>query len=174
MFANKRLRKMQTSLPPGISIVHADNFNEWQMDICVLDSNPLYQNQTYRLRFLFSKSYPIGLSPDSESQDNERLLTMCDIPEAPEVVFISLPPSSPTPRTIPIHPHIYSNGLICLDLLGSAGWTPVQTVESVCMSIQSMLTGNTKNERPPDDASFPPGRPPRPRELNFHYHDNDV
>lgn len=72
-----------------------------------------------------------------------------------------------------MHPHIYSNGIICLDLLGAAGWTPVQTVESVCMSIQSMLTGNTKNERPPDDAMFR-GATPRPRDLTFDYHDNDV
>lgn len=51
---------------------------------------------------------------------------------------------------IPIHPHVYSNGVICLDLLSNGnGWSPVQSVESVCMSIQSMLTGNTKNGTPP-------------------------
>jgi len=30
----------------------------------------------------------------------------------------------------------------------------VQSVESVCMSLQSMLTGNTKAERPQGDEDF--------------------
>ncbi|EGD90073.2 hypothetical protein H112_02547, partial [Trichophyton rubrum D6] len=126
MFASKRLSKelikMQNSLPPGVTVAKADNLEQWEMDIRVLDDNPIYKDETYRLRFTFSKNYPI---------------------EAPEVQFISLPATSETPRPIPMHPHIYSNGIICLDLLGSAGWSPIQSVESVCMSIQSMLTGNT-------------------------------
>ncbi|EXJ58307.1 ubiquitin-conjugating enzyme E2 W [Cladophialophora yegresii CBS 114405] len=149
MFAAKRLGKELTKakqkLPPGIDLVKADDFREWLVDIRVLDSNPLYMNQIYRLSFLFSDSYPI---------------------EAPEVVFIRQSPSATDPsnpqstekpfagRPVPIHPHIYSNGIICLDLLGTAGWSPVQSVESVCMSIQSMLTGNTKNERPQGDEQF--------------------
>ncbi|KGY14818.1 hypothetical protein PABG_12312 [Paracoccidioides brasiliensis Pb03] len=127
MFASKRLSKMQSSLPPGISIVKAENLEEWQMDI-----------------------------------------------QAPEVQFISLTsPPSQTPRPIPIHPHIYSNGIICLDLLGTA-WSPVQTVESVCMSIQSMLAGNTKNERPPGDAEFVAMNRQRPRDIRFFYDDSTV
>lgn len=31
------------------------------MDIRVLDDNPLYQNQIYRLKFTFSQKYPIGI-----------------------------------------------------------------------------------------------------------------
>jgi ubiquitin-conjugating enzyme E2 W len=106
------------------------------MDIRVLDPNPIYLNQIFRLAFLFSPNYPI---------------------EAPEVCFIPVPATPGNPesqRPIPVHPHIYTNGIICLDLLGSAGWSPVQSVESVCMSIQSMLTGNTKNERPQGDEDF--------------------
>src|SRR4051794_13783597 len=45
-------------------------------------------------------------------------------PEPPEVTFVLKPD-----RPIPMHPHIYSNGIICLDLLGSQGWSPVQNVE---------------------------------------------
>jgi ubiquitin-conjugating enzyme E2 W len=35
------------------------------MDIRVLDSNPLYQGQIYRLSFLFGENYPIGTLPIS-------------------------------------------------------------------------------------------------------------
>ncbi|KAK4698112.1 ubiquitin-conjugating enzyme E2 W, partial [Lecanoromycetidae sp. Uapishka_2] len=154
MFATRRLgkelTKIQQSLPPGVSLVTADDLKEWQMDIKVLDSNPLYLDQTYRLRFRFSSNYPI---------------------EAPEVTFVSR--SDPI-RTIPMHPHVYSNGIICLDLLGSSGWSPVQNVESVCMSIQSMLTGNSKNERPPGDEEFVRRNTQRPRDIRFVYEDSTV
>ncbi|KAK3310161.1 ubiquitin-conjugating enzyme/RWD-like protein [Chaetomium strumarium] len=145
---SKELSKINSSLPPGIELVSADNFEEWLLDIRVLDNNPLYQNQTYRLKFRFGSSYPI---------------------EPPEVVFVKLPD-----RPIPMHPHIYSNGIICLDLLGQQGWSPVQNVESVCMSLQSMLTGNSKNERPPGDDEFVRGNRLRPKDIEFYYHDNDV
>jgi ubiquitin-conjugating enzyme E2 W len=96
---------------------------------------------------------------------------MADVatPEPPEVTFVKLPD-----RPIPIHPHIYSNGIICLDLLGQQGWSPVQNVESVCMSLQSMLTGNTKDERPPGDEEFVRANRLRPKDIDFYYHDNNV
>ncbi|KAI9727919.1 MAG: hypothetical protein M1828_005324 [Chrysothrix sp. TS-e1954] len=134
MFKNRRLTKelskIHDKLPPGITLVSADDLNIWYLDIQVLDTNPLYADQLYRLRFRFSDRYPI---------------------EAPEVHFM---PTSTPPRPIPMHPHIYSNGIVCLDLLGSSGWSPVQNVESICMSLQSMLTGNTRNERPEGDEEF--------------------
>jgi ubiquitin-conjugating enzyme E2 W len=53
---------MQEHVPPGIAIVKCDNLEEWQMDIKILDQNPLYLDQTYRLKFTFSNKYPIGKS----------------------------------------------------------------------------------------------------------------
>lgn len=94
--------------------------------------------------------------------------------EPPEVQFIELPTTSDTPRPIPMHPHIYSNGIICLDLLSSSGWSPVQTVESVCMSIQSMLTANSRNERPPGDSEFVAYNRRRIRDIPFVYEDDNV
>ncbi|MCJ1286683.1 hypothetical protein MMC26_006029 [Xylographa opegraphella] len=153
MFASKRLgkelAKIQSSLPPGIALVSAPDLSEWHMDIKVLDPNPIYLNLTFRLRFRFTNNYPI---------------------EAPEVVFVT---TTDPPRPIPMHPHIYSNGIICLDLLGSAGWSPVQNVESICMSIQSMLTGNTKNERPVGDEDVVRSRQ-GPKNMRFSYDDLTV
>lgn len=34
--------------------------SDWLLDIRVLDQNPLYKDQVYRLRFRFPKAYPIG------------------------------------------------------------------------------------------------------------------
>ena len=38
-------RQAKQKLPPGISIAKADDFKEWQMDIQVLDDNPLYKGE---------------------------------------------------------------------------------------------------------------------------------
>lgn len=52
-------------MPPGIELLdREDNVaGDWFLDIQVLDSNPLYQGQVYRLKFHFPKMYPIGASP---------------------------------------------------------------------------------------------------------------
>ena len=161
---------MKDHTPPGITIVKSDSLEEWQMDIKVLDDNPLYKDQTYRLKFTFNNKYPIGRTSSSHRCQVPMLITT----EPPEVQFIELPASSDTPRPIPMHPHIYSNGIICLDLLSSSGWSPVQTCESVCMSIQSMLTANSRNERPPGDSEFVAYNRRRIRDIPFVYEDDNV
>lgn len=48
-------------LPPGIALVSSENLEEWMADIQVLDQNPLYMGETYRLKFKFPAAYPIGM-----------------------------------------------------------------------------------------------------------------
>ena len=120
------------------------------MSLQILDtSNTIYANKIFRLDFSFPASYPI---------------------EPPEVMFVT----DATHPEIPMHPHIYSNGIICLDLLDRQAWSPVHNVESVCISLQSMLTGNKKNERPPGDEEFSSAPVRRPRDIHFVFHDDGV
>lgn len=57
----QELLKIQGQLAPGITLVQAENLKTWLMDIQVMDSNPIYQDQIYRLKFEFSSNYPIGI-----------------------------------------------------------------------------------------------------------------
>merc|ERR1719350_1042692 len=83
----------------------------------------LYEGEQFKLKFKFPKRYPF---------------------ESPAVMFIG--------TNIPVHPHIYSNGHICLSILGEE-WSPALSVQSVCLSILSMLSSCKKKERPTDNDS---------------------
>ncbi|KAJ2227286.1 hypothetical protein IWW45_007101 [Coemansia sp. RSA 485] len=69
----------------------------------------LYAGEAFTLRLNFPDTYPY---------------------EAPEAVFIG---------EVPVHPHVYSNGHICLSILYQQ-WSPALTAESLCLSILSMLS----------------------------------
>lgn len=69
-------------------------------------------------------------------------------PNSPEVIFLPEPP---------IHPHIYSNGHICLDILydsSNGGWSPALTVNKLCLSLRSMLASNVEASRPAGDQEY--------------------
>jgi ubiquitin-conjugating enzyme E2 W len=53
---------MHGQLPPGITLVRADDFQTWLMDMSLPDPNPLYLNETYRLKFVFNQHYPIEVT----------------------------------------------------------------------------------------------------------------
>ena len=72
-------------------------------------SETLYDGESYSLQFKFGDNYPF---------------------DSPEVTFIG--------DCIPEHPHIYSNGHICLSIL-TEDWSPALSVQAVCISIISML-----------------------------------
>ncbi|KAK1410442.1 hypothetical protein QVD17_36979 [Tagetes erecta] len=82
--------------------------------------------------------------------------------EAPQVIFL---------HPAPLHPHIYSNGHICLDILYDS-WSPAMTISSVCISILSMLSSSTVKEPPEGNDRYVNkcrnGRSPKETRWLFH------
>ena len=95
---NKRLMRekaeIQNNPPEGVVYSDStDSLMKWTVDL-IGASGTLYETERFTLRFKFSTSYPF---------------------EAPEVVFVG--------SHVPVHPHVYSNGHICLSIL-SDHWSP--------------------------------------------------
>ncbi|KAL1918236.1 uncharacterized protein VTP21DRAFT_3502 [Calcarisporiella thermophila] len=125
--------------------VSVDSADDFQCWRLILKGAPntLYEGETFKLQFRFGNSYPL---------------------ESPEVVFLGSPP---------VHPHIYSNGHICINILYGQ-WSPVQTVSSVCLSIQSMLSSCTKKELPPDNSIYIKHASSSPKHTAWAFHDDTV
>ncbi|VWU49966.1 ubiquitin-conjugating enzyme, putative [Hepatocystis sp. ex Piliocolobus tephrosceles] len=106
--------------------------------------NTLYSNETFKMQFKFTEKYPI---------------------ESPEVIFIGEPP---------VHPHIYSNGHICLSILYDH-WSPVLSVNSICLSIISMLSSCTHKMKPMDDFLYcSAGSNVSPKNIRWMFHDDKI
>lgn len=85
--------------------------------------------------------------------------------DSPEVIFLD-----PAPE----HLHIYSNGHICLNILYD-DWSPALTVQSICLSLMSMLASATEKARPPDNAIYMMRCGTRgPKMTRFMYDDDTV
>ncbi|KAL6449826.1 ube2wa Probable ubiquitin-conjugating enzyme E2 W-A [Candida maltosa Xu316] len=124
-----------------------DSLTEFLFQIKVANNKLYPENEQYFLSIIITPNYPV---------------------DSPQVKFVIQ-----TKSVIPMHPHIYSNGHICLNLLGD-DWTPACSIESTLLSIQSMLNTNDRYERPPDDASYIKGAPLNPKNSRFVYHDDSV
>jgi len=151
---NKRLFKELKEIradtgPVGINLVttgEPEGFDEWLFTIEVMGES-VYPGEVFTLKFKFDASYPIS---------------------APAVTFLA-----DATHTPPVHPHVYSNGHICASILGQE-WSPVLSVVSVCITLQSMLASCKKKERPPDNDKYVKRAPSDPKKTRFEYHDDDV
>ena len=109
-----------------------------------LQGQGIYEGEAFTLRFAFSRNYPL---------------------ESPEVVFVG---------AAPVHPHVYSNGHICLSILYQE-WSPALTVRTVSLSILSMLSSCEEKVPPPDDEAYSrSARNRSPKKTLFAFHDDNV
>lgn len=104
----------------------------------------LYEGEEYTLQIRFTDDYPM---------------------DSPEVTFLGL---------APVHSHIYSNGHICLNILGG-DWSPALTVKSIVLSILSMMSSATEKKPPMDNEIYVrSGMNKNPKRTQFMYHDDTV
>lgn len=100
----------------------------------------LYEGEKFQLLFKFSSRYPFD-SPQVNLGSNRVHSVFCSLPLVPFILTPALCAIQVmfTGENIPVHPHVYSNGHICLSIL-TEDWSPALSVQSVCLSIVSMLS----------------------------------
>jgi len=127
----------------GGNPANGDDLSNWTIDMSG-PPNTLYDGETFSLSFSFGPKYPF---------------------DSPVVVFQG--------DNIPVHPHVYSNGHICLSIL-TDDWSPALSVQAVCLSVISMLASAKEKKRPPDDSFYVRTCSKNPKKTRWWYHDNNV
>ena len=109
--------------------------------VCITGApGTIYSGEEYKLKINFPKDYPT---------------------KPPSVYFLK-----PCPR----HQHVYTNGDICLNLLGK-DWRPTMTAQMLAISILSMLSSAKEKKIPQDNAMHAEAVPGQQQE-NWMYHDD--
>jgi len=137
----RELKEFIKSPPPGLSVKISGKNVRLWIITLTMPENTIYANEVYKLRVQFPNDYPT--SP-------------------PSVYFLS-----PTPR----HEHVYTNGDICLSLLGK-DWRPIMTASSIAGSIMSILCGAQRKSLPMDNARHA-GNKPGQKQDDWVYHDDN-
>ncbi|CAM2725689.1 unnamed protein product [Rotaria socialis] len=135
----KELKLLTENPTPGIRVV--DDFSDMRKIRIDMEgaSGTLYDGEQYQLLFKFSDQYPF---------------------DSPQVTFIG--------SNIPLHPHIYSNGHICLSIL-TDDWSPALSINAVCLTITVVLFS-----RPPDNDWYVRTASSDPKKTRWWYHDDAV
>ncbi|XP_063672472.1 ubiquitin-conjugating enzyme E2 W isoform X6 [Pan troglodytes] len=138
----KELLALQNDPPPGMTLNEKSVQNSITQWIVDMEGAPgtLYEGEKFQLLFKFSSRYPF---------------------DSPQVMF--------TGENIPVHPHVYSNGHICLSIL-TEDWSPALSVQSVCLSIISMLSSCKEKRRPPDNSFYVRTCNKNPKKTKWWYH----
>ncbi|XP_047026687.1 ubiquitin-conjugating enzyme E2 W isoform X1 [Helicoverpa armigera] len=142
----KELMSLMKEPPPGVTVdgdQASQNLTLWTVHMEGVPGT-LYEGEKFVLQFKFTNKYPF---------------------DSPEVTFIG--------NNIPIHPHVYSNGHICLSIL-TDDWSPALSVQSVCLSIVSMLSSCKEKKRPPDNSFYVKTCNKNPKKTKWWYHDDSV
>ncbi|XP_037006845.1 ubiquitin-conjugating enzyme E2 W isoform X1 [Artibeus jamaicensis] len=139
----KELLALQNDPPPGMTLNEKSVQNSITQWIVDMEGAPgtLYEGEKFQLLFKFSSRYPF---------------------DSPQVMF--------TGENIPVHPHVYSNGHICLSIL-TEDWSPALSVQSVCLSIISMLSSCKEKRRPPDNSFYVRTCNKNPKKTKWWYHE---
>jgi ubiquitin-conjugating enzyme E2 W len=138
----QELRKFLADPPPNLSVAVGKNLRVWIVTMKG-GKNTIYEGETFRLRISFPPAYP-------------------SVP--PSVYFL--------PPNIPQHEHVYTNGDICLSLLGK-DWRPTMTAQSIAVSILSILSSAQSKSLPMDNALHAHQKPGQ-YQKDWVYHDDNV
>jgi len=137
----KELKELIKSPPSNLSVQVGSNIRIWVITL-VGAKNTIYEGEAFKLRVSFPPQYPT-------------------VP--PSVYFLK--------GHIPTHEHVYTNGDICLSLLGK-DWRPTMSAQSVAVSILSILSSAQSKSLPMDNASHATNKPGK-YQKDWVYHDDN-
>jgi ubiquitin-conjugating enzyme E2 W len=136
----KELKAFIKSPPPNLTVQVGSNIRLWVVTM-VGAKNTIYEGEVFKLRIMFPPQYPT-------------------VP--PSVYFLK--------GNMPTHEHVYTNGDICLSLLGK-DWRPTMSAQSIAVSILSILSSAGSKSLPMDNASHATNKPGK-YQKDWVYHDD--